>query len=1590
MPGTPSADAEEEEANVPSAISSAISSAEIVASIVDTPIVGTVTIPPVLNLSSGPYGVEVSTWGTHTDAGNGMVHYLGTDFFGGNVGHASITMKVPATPEYKALLEKYCDGDDIERPEIPYRLVTNEVKLAQRNEDDSFSASKTNAYTESYYEVYWSWWPGADMDEKESFSLVDSVTIDRVSERDGVHFPVSAEIAEHFNLEHRVQRGTMGGRVVTLAPQAIIHQRNLSDEEMYKFQVESSKGLLNAQQASLDVLFAKLDGHGYLSTTEKKKCIEVKELLNSLGIPPYDLTKKNDEGVTFIDIIKDKLVAIFPDWEDNVKNIDLVTKEEIDLLLKGIDPSPNLRKAKVGETEKILLNRFVNSSDFNWRDYVKNPDQITEEECFLLKSKATNVRRKINDKLTRKTQVLDEIEQAQIEKKQKMRELASKYLNLQEQINSLTLLQENILTEEDIELLDGQISDLLGSKWPDKPMVEIKSKIGEKIESLDMQVKGLEEQVSAYDYKKTQIDYFQARQKTKSNIIVKIQKAKGVSIDTDDEEKEEKVIQIPIELAGSWQLESIVQKSMYLEEEMTSLYERSESLSSLQKIIEKHNAYSITEKNKFHRALDILSKFADKEPPVTMKYYQDDGREFCDILDEFNKSWVNEVISADRKEITPEKFDILKGKLLHVIEAEPSDDDLKISPAEKSYLDRLFPSDAGGWREGLSDHINLTPEDIGILRSKVNVGVKENDENIISNMESKKQLKRQIYKMKNKVVDSARQVIHKESVLCEELNKIKGVVSSLNTDGDISLSKSQIKIIQPILPQTTSSRLAPGKKIIGRELDIIKEKIGERIDAIKDKLEHIQDDITPHVYHKVKYADASDTKKLDKAIFMLEDILNASSGKLEKKIKGRGDRRVEYKILPLKTLQPKGDNKKRGRGSTQMVERRNPDYTALSDTLRHILPDWNEYVNTNRRGDIQEITAEQLGKILAKVDSKRAAITADLDALKRNYNSALSELEESIDRDIVTLKVQEHDLNAELRAMDKPKEVVDSEYISAGILPSNVVALPFATEDKEGMDIESMLREMRVLVSDGEFNLAVNNCSVTTGSILEAGAPERLKIFMRQRALGAISNPQIVHSGARELQSHIVNKDSVSFVERMSNSKNNPFKVFDGYVGKQLHNLMDKKQDPETRRKSAGILVALALPIALGVIVRAIINPDYNIKRAASWIKFVNSKEGKGPRWRALQVLSYIAVGIVTTIAALPWVIQKTIINPLVYFFNVKRKPSVSKDLDRPDKQSEDVDRVESDNNNTLKSRMKVIKGMFPDKAILEMQNLYDSSYDVVPCFSAIQQKVVDKYLEKQSSDERKEVEQLFNNIVRRANLLSQGKLEKPKEIINPKGKSSSAPAVESKSKRTTTFSNSVGSDQNEMILTDENHTNSAPAAVDQSRIRVRSGSAPAAKRPQITRSTGSGSAPAVVDLTDIPEITSTLDVPRTVTTELAEDRDITGSIINEFPKRNDCDIADKIDSAVAIIVEKYPDKEFNFKCLKGTNFDIKSPDHVEFITNVCEKLKDHDYTIKAGRPFAKALKEQLENNEEKEVYEKLKSILVLPAPKHSGRYPGR
>lgn len=48
------------------------------------------------NLSNaGVLGVTVRTWGTKASKGNGMLNFMDQQLFGGDVGHASINMKLP-------------------------------------------------------------------------------------------------------------------------------------------------------------------------------------------------------------------------------------------------------------------------------------------------------------------------------------------------------------------------------------------------------------------------------------------------------------------------------------------------------------------------------------------------------------------------------------------------------------------------------------------------------------------------------------------------------------------------------------------------------------------------------------------------------------------------------------------------------------------------------------------------------------------------------------------------------------------------------------------------------------------------------------------------------------------------------------------------------------------------------------------------------------------------------------------------------------------------------------------------------------------------------------------------------------------------------------------------------------------------------------------------------------------------------------------------------------------------------------------------------------------------------------------------------
>lgn len=97
--------------------------------------------------------VEVRSWGTQEELGNGLRNVLRQKIAGDNVGHVALMMRLPVNEHNKALVEKYCLHEN-GASKIPYTIARHGRSLA--------------------YEIYWSYWPGrlntpkADMEEERS------------------------------------------------------------------------------------------------------------------------------------------------------------------------------------------------------------------------------------------------------------------------------------------------------------------------------------------------------------------------------------------------------------------------------------------------------------------------------------------------------------------------------------------------------------------------------------------------------------------------------------------------------------------------------------------------------------------------------------------------------------------------------------------------------------------------------------------------------------------------------------------------------------------------------------------------------------------------------------------------------------------------------------------------------------------------------------------------------------------------------------------------------------------------------------------------------------------------------------------------------------------------------------------------------------------------------------------------------------------------------------------------------------------------------------------------------------------------------
>lgn len=223
-----------------------------------------------LEANDSLFDITVQTWGTQDRPSNGMMTFADQTLFGGNVGHAAINMKLPITEQIKKWIEQYCckqsfeqfcaDKNDetitfdqyLESVEklIPVSRKRVEVRQAKYHSSGVIIPTEKSTYEQSFFEIDWSWWPGKLQTEKDDY----------LKEREGKEFYYAPEWKEYFQPEQRVHRGKLRERVLDYAPSVIIHQRDLPEVLLRRYQQAAHLGQIDEKLNLIERLQIKING----------------------------------------------------------------------------------------------------------------------------------------------------------------------------------------------------------------------------------------------------------------------------------------------------------------------------------------------------------------------------------------------------------------------------------------------------------------------------------------------------------------------------------------------------------------------------------------------------------------------------------------------------------------------------------------------------------------------------------------------------------------------------------------------------------------------------------------------------------------------------------------------------------------------------------------------------------------------------------------------------------------------------------------------------------------------------------------------------------------------------------------------------------------------------------------------------------------------------------------------------------------------------------------------------------------------------------------------------------------------------------
>lgn len=322
--------------------------------------------------------VEVITWGTKDNGGNGLLDQIRAKFYGGNVGHAALRLTIPVDSEGNAekLIEKYCYQDD--QMVLPF-------------------TKKTQGNGQEVYEVYISAW-GYD-----SVSLDSDFVADSREEREGVHFEWDPKWVERLGIKPETRRhiGLMGKSIKTYGIKSIVHQRDLSAEQMLEKQEIGELKEYTGELEAVDLLIRRLEIMlNDASKNKKIKLSDTAKILLDRFVPNWKSKVRTSGKLSSneIQVLMSDVTIRKEEYFSQKSEFLLAMKEKFNLILADIENQIDKDGEEWGRispelAEKIEALKYVFGFNYDWRGI--NVEQVIElslRDMLLLKNSIHNAR----------------------------------------------------------------------------------------------------------------------------------------------------------------------------------------------------------------------------------------------------------------------------------------------------------------------------------------------------------------------------------------------------------------------------------------------------------------------------------------------------------------------------------------------------------------------------------------------------------------------------------------------------------------------------------------------------------------------------------------------------------------------------------------------------------------------------------------------------------------------------------------------------------------------------------------------------------------------------------------------------------------------------------------------------------------------------------------------------------------------------------------------------------------------------------------------------------------------------------------------